>query len=304
MMKFNFTKQFITAAVVASVSFFGCQKSEMDEVDTLMASNTNDVIILDGLCGQSDQVFTSKRITGNPSNASYVNLTLGEIEVGNTKSHLIVQFASDYAIKSVDFTVNGVRPSILIDEETGVSKTYIEDEGRKVLQIPVLRNDNSSSAIISNFEITVYTTNSNGNSTTADGNRILENGVTASEFNYDYSDCPIECASWDKDYWKQNPGEWPNIFVDGTLKIGGSHLNKEELLILLSTGNAGRNAMKLAQSYTVARLNKASSGKSDLDEAILAAESLLGNTNIFEGTDIGKITPGLIGKLHQLPSCN
>jgi hypothetical protein len=45
MKNFIFTKQLVTAALVATVGFFGCQKNEMDEVnDTLMASNTQNLV--------------------------------------------------------------------------------------------------------------------------------------------------------------------------------------------------------------------------------------------------------------------
>jgi hypothetical protein len=48
MRKFNFTKQLVAAALVATVGFFGCQKNEMDEVDTLMASSTQ-MLVQNGL---------------------------------------------------------------------------------------------------------------------------------------------------------------------------------------------------------------------------------------------------------------
>lgn len=290
MKKFTLTKHIFAAVLAVVVGFTGCQKSEMDEVDPMRSSIAQEVIA--GACGVTLEDISLQRNIKNDGNE-----TLGAVEIGNTKTHLILQFTSEHAIRKASAYINGQLYTLL--NNSGEEAVYLETDEVHLIQILVPKTVGST-VRVSNIEMMVYV-NINGESTHTVSNRVEDDTKDNYFVDYTYQACEVKNCSWDKDYWKQNPGEWPANF---SLTIQGQTYYQSYLLPLLSTGNANDNIIKLTQAYTVAKLNAANganlnevmgNGKT-LGQAIAEAEAYFNNPS-------PKLPAGIVGRLHQLPSC-
>lgn len=287
MKKFNFTKQLFAAALVATVGFFGCQKNEMDEVGLSM-SNAQDAI-----AGSCYDTYLGENLTGSykVKGVDQSPIAIANLEVGNNDNDFLVQVtlaeANGVGITGVTFKVNGVT----------YGATYDASEGRTqaLYEIPRSGIVETTQGQVTVTEVVINAKLDIANSNDAKTDKL-------GPFVYEYRACETLVCAHEKDYWKNAENAWTNF---SKVNLGYD----EDFLRANLNSSANRNSVKLLQSLTVASLNVANvaegaNGVAALKEAIAEAKAALSGIDVENGGDMsGKIKPGLIGRLHQIPAC-
>lgn len=288
MRKFNYTKQLV-AALFATVGIFGCQKNEMDEVSaSLSASNAQDAI-----AGACHDTYLGENLTGayKVKGVNQSAIAIANLEVGNNDDNFLVQVT---LVETNSIGITGV--SFKIGSTTFSESYEVEDLRTQALfEIPrsTLGVEGDGTVTVTDVIITAKPNVSNASDAKTD---------KLGPFNYEYRACETLVCAHEKEYWKNADNAWTNF---SKAELGYN----EEFLRANLNSSANRNAVKLLQSLTVASLNAANvaegaNGVAALKEAIAEAKAALSDINVETGGDMsGKIKPGLIGRLHQIPAC-
>jgi hypothetical protein len=289
MKNFNFTKQLVAAALVATVGFFGCQKNEMDEVSASMSASTE----LDAIAGSCYDTYLGENLTGayKVKGDDQTPIAIANLEVGNNDDNFLVQVtlveANGIGITGVEFKIGGVNYGASYDVEDLRTQALFEIP-RNTLGV-----QGDGSVTVTDVIITAKLNIEK--SSDAKTNRL-------GPFNYEYRACATLVCAHERDYWKNADNAWSNF---SKVNLGYN----EAFLRANLNSSANRNSVKLLQSLTVASLNIANvaegaNGVAALKDAIDEAKAALKDINVEDGQDMsGKIKPGLIGRLHQIPSC-
>jgi hypothetical protein len=287
MKNFNFTKQLVAAALVATVGFFGCQKNEMDEVSASMSATTSQEVIV-GACQTTLEESAIRTV--NLGKGEQGEIVLADIEVGNNDNTLFVQVTIPQNEEEIYAHKGIVEAKFYIGGQEYL-KTFNNNDGIKQALWEISPRPTGSSVVLTGMLVKVRQVDGSGN---YESNAI-------GDINYEYRTCQVLACAHEKDYWKNN--EFVNL---NGLTIGDRDYNNDQLRAFLNS-SANKNTVKLAQGIIIASLNANnvpdSKAKTDLLAAIASAHTLMGSLEVGGTVDIQKITPGLIGKLSQVPSC-